>query len=287
MFGYRLYISGGSVYSEQMEKKFYMIEQSFLNTGKTIDDRNWQLIGFLRRMEDNMPMKAKPMADAGKEIDSATKYIVKYIEQLKNNFKSEHNNPRINDLNKTRLKIERYYNFIDEKCMPFNIKPSEIYALVNLKKYNSNECIIDLFNNLPYKGVSLLLTKIQMDIKITESECVAEISKMILYCGPTFDVECARVVPKAVWVPIGDKFEADIFLTKYSRRSDCNSYEIYVNGKQLKTDGTFARFEQNVTEGEHKYKGEIRVQDPITYETKSYEFEGEYIGYKLPPNIKK
>ncbi len=131
-----------------------------------------------------------------------------------------------------------------------------------------------------------MLIKIENDLDCVASEVISEIFKVYYgkqcYWGSSTIV---RVIPKSTVVPVGQKFEAEIFLSEY--RPKIHVHKITINDKPIKLEGNVGKFEQIATEGNHKFRGELYTKNPLTNEIESRYIDFEYIGFKLQPNVKK
>ncbi len=279
-FYYKLYINGESVYSGRMEKRFMVLEQSLIVSNRELDEKNMQVIGQVYKLIETESSEVIPYVLTVKEIDSSLKIFTKYIRKLNstldgNIYKSFQKNPEFisndNKENITNLITELHSNtfkdalnkmgqFLNLKCSKIGIDTLCLLNLTRLKiTYDiKSDWTSEFFHNFPLEGISIMLAKIENDFKCASSEVISEIAtRQINSHGCGFDPKIATVLPKAIMIPVGDKYEADIFLSKNKNFYYKNIDGITVDGKPIKIESGIGKFEQIVTDGNHKIQGSI------------------------------
>ncbi|MGN0236011.1 MAG: gliding motility protein GldM [Paludibacteraceae bacterium] len=130
---------------------------------------------------------------------------------------------------------------------------------------------VGLFEGMPVCACITVLTKIQNDVRTTESE-------MILYLLDQTDAGDLRVnkmnayvIPKSDYVIEGNKYSAQIILAGIdsTRRP-----EYYINGQRINDQGIYEVVASGI--GQKSYTGQIAYADPATNEMKYLPFKSEY-----------
>ncbi|MCB0736682.1 MAG: gliding motility protein GldM [Bacteroidetes bacterium] len=101
------------------------------------------------------------------------------------------------------------------------------------------------FNNVPLGAALAVLTKIQNDIKNTESEVINRLYGQISGKQPPIKGLQAMVTPRSSAVAVGEKFEADIFM---GAKVGSILPEIEVDGQKVPLTGSIGKFEAETTQ---------------------------------------
>ena len=137
---------------------------------------------------------------------------------------------------------------------------------------DSVEWEVGMFDGMPVCACVTVLTKMQNDIRTTESE-------MILYLLDQTDAGDLRVnklnayvIPKSDYVIQGAKYSAQIILAAVD---STQTPEYYINGQRINDQGIYEVVASGL--GVKKYNGQIAFPDPATGEMQYLPFESEYV----------
>jgi gliding motility-associated protein GldM len=164
--------------------------------------------------------------------------------------------------------------------------------------------VIYNFSDVPVIAAMTILSKLKNDVKSTESDVIEYLSSQIGADAFKFDVLKARAIPKKSYLNLGDRYEADIFVSASSSTVDPIVYYGNFDSKYIKKqeDGNWpAEIEADevpllpgYTKGEDPvggvvkyetspnrqgtitYRGVVAVKNTNTGKTKYYPFENEY-----------
>lgn len=130
---------------------------------------------------------------------------------------------------------------------------------------------VGLFEGMPVCACITVLTKIQNDVRATESE-------MILYLRDQTDAGDLRVnklnayvIPKSDYVIEGSKYSAQIILAAID---STQRPEYYINGQRINDQGIYEVVASGI--GQKSYTGQIAYADPATNEMRYLPFQSEY-----------
>jgi len=131
------------------------------------------------------------------------------------------------------------------------------------------------FKQMPVAAVIPALGKLQSDSKSSATAVLNYLAKKVGGTEIKMDAfEPAVSAPKG-YVILGEKYEADIFLSAYS--TTANNVSISAGGRGLPVTAGKAHFEETASSnGVRKYNVSINVVNPLTKETKNYSKEFSY-----------
>ena len=136
------------------------------------------------------------------------------------------------------------------------------------------------FNNVPLGAALAILTKMQNDLRNTESMVINKLTADFMGGGAPVNGLQAMVMPTSTTVPIGGSYEADIFL---GAQISSVTPVIEVDGKKVELNGSTGKYKIPVTaNGEVHKKVKISLMNPKTGITEEYETELNYEGYSTP-----
>lgn len=129
------------------------------------------------------------------------------------------------------------------------------------------------FEHKPMIAVIALLSKLQIDIKNTETNLMNYLYGQIDASSFKFTNMSAVVIPKSSYVMEGDVYEAKIFL---AAEDSTQQPTVFVNGKELPLEGGKGVYRIPVSQaGTYNFKGVINLQTPDG-NINPYEFEESY-----------
>jgi len=131
------------------------------------------------------------------------------------------------------------------------------------------------FKQMPVAAVFPLLGKIQSDAKNSATAVLNYCATKVQGTDLKFDKFIPGVAPKKNYVILGDEFEAEVFLSAFSSKTDNVSINVNGNNVALKDGiGTYKTKPSNV--GEQKYSVSINIKNPTTGTTETVKKEFSY-----------
>ena len=132
------------------------------------------------------------------------------------------------------------------------------------------------FRQMPVAAVIPMFSKFQNDAKTSETALLNYFAKRAEGTDIKFDSFEPVVSAKKGYIIQGEKYEAEVFLSAYSKQSSGNT-RISAGGQSLTVrDGKGLYTTTPSSTGTKKYTVNISVKNPLTGETKSYKKEFEY-----------
>ncbi len=131
------------------------------------------------------------------------------------------------------------------------------------------------FKQMPVAAVFPLLGKIQSDAKNSSTAVLNYCATKVQGTDLKFDKFIPGVAPKKNYVILGEEFEAEVFLSAFSSKTDNVSINVNGNNVSLKDGiGTYKTKPSNV--GEQKYSVTINIRNPTTGTTETVKKEFSY-----------
>jgi gliding motility-associated protein GldM len=160
------------------------------------------------------------------------------------------------------------------------------------------------FSDIPVIACLTILTKLINDVKSTESNVIEYLSSQIGVEDFKFDVLKARAIAKKSYLNLGDKYEADIFVSassssvdpivyygnfdsKYIKKEEDGNWPAEVDADEIPLLAGYTKGDDPVggvvkyetapnRQGTITYRGVVAVKNTSTGATKYYPFENEY-----------
>jgi len=229
-------------YAEELNKEIQRLKDEFRNAGGGMDEETGDFV-----LRENMDIAQNIMINK------------KEGEKLK---------AKIND---TRTKLIALLDAKDRENVSFLLEAKDPIKSVNGKKWED----VNFGEGTPLTAANTILTKIQQDLKVAETEVVKKLFGAMNQTQMTLDVFKAVAVPSGSYVIQGQPYKADVFLTASDSKSNPS---ITVNGASLAVkDGVGTYTGGTSTVGSFTWKGTIRVKQadgeikiyetqPITYQ---------------------
>ena len=130
------------------------------------------------------------------------------------------------------------------------------------------------FEHLPAAGVLTLMTKMQADVRNTESSVLSYLLSQIGKTDMKFNAIKAVVNAKSSYVLVGQPYKAEIFIAAYD---STQNPEILVGGSKIPVNSGVGVFTGNTSSvGPKSFGGVIKLKNKSTGEVKDYPFKGEY-----------
>ncbi len=131
------------------------------------------------------------------------------------------------------------------------------------------------FKQMPVAAIVPVLGKFQTDVKSSATAVLNYIAKKVGGEEIRMDAFEPAVSASKGYVILGEKYEADIFLSAYS--TTANNVSISAGGRGLPVTAGKAHFEETASSnGVRKYNVSINVTNPLTKEVKNYQKEFQY-----------
>jgi gliding motility-associated protein GldM len=298
--------------SAEILKAFHLVETSMERAGENIDKKNEETFKAIQKYKADHPGdqiaidSEKQAADAMKIAGDAVKYFQEikddliaktggYKEDSNGDGKVEdeeiigasnveiHANIMINQGKGTEIKNK--INEIRQKlinCLPKD-KQAEIKSDLVTPDPPEHEgkkisWESEMFEHPPLAAVNTLLTKIQNDVKNTQSQILSILKNGLLGDIVVVDNFDAQVIPtNGTNISLGSKYAADIFLAAASSKTDA---QVTVNGRSVKMENGIGKFDVSPSsEGEQKFKAVITTKK-ASGKVESYEKEFTFTAIK-------
>ncbi|MBQ3689107.1 MAG: gliding motility protein GldM [Bacteroidales bacterium] len=130
------------------------------------------------------------------------------------------------------------------------------------------------FEHLPAAGVLSLMTKMQSDVRNTESSMLTYLLSQIGKADMKFNAIKAVVNSPKSYVLVGEPYKAEIFIAAYD---STQNPDIFVGGSPVKVVNGVGQYTGNTSApGPKSFGGVIKLKNKSTGEIKDYPFKGEY-----------
>ncbi len=131
------------------------------------------------------------------------------------------------------------------------------------------------FEHLPAAGVLTLMTKMQADVRNTESSVLSYLIGQIGKTDMKFNAIRAVVSPTtSSYVLVNEPYKADVFIAAYD---SAQNPDILVGGSPLKVEKGVGKYTGNTSSvGVKTFSGVIKLKNNSTGEIKEYPFKSEY-----------
>ncbi len=130
------------------------------------------------------------------------------------------------------------------------------------------------FEHLPAAGVLSLMTKMQSDVRNTESSMLTYLLSQIGKADMKFNAIKAVVNSPKSYVLVGEPYKAEIFIAAYD---STQNPDILVGGSPVKVVNGVGQYTGNTSApGPKSFGGVIKLKNKSTGEIKDYPFKGEY-----------
>jgi len=302
--------------SKQVLKSFHMMEQGFISSASTLDEKNESIMNEFAISMKSDAKKTRPYLKRAKKAREISTQFCKYIDEVKREVEKlgggrkemvkgdvvgeitkadgmeKHANYFVNEkkgielqnrINKTRKELLSLLQ--SDKATPikenyFNeVKSSTQLKALDPSPVDGNQKTwVNLYlEENPTAGVLAMLTKIKNDAKNLETDVLTKL-QVGVYDGdiPINTIE-AMVIPKSNYVMKGAPYEADILLVASNSTSE---NKILINGEEIqvaKGKGKYTVTNNQI--GTKTYSGSIMVKGKDGKE-KPYPFNSEYQVYQ-------
>lgn len=275
--------------SAEILKAFTIVGKGIEESNESIQAKNVDIMMAFEKALKNDEAKTRPYYDLAKLTENKAEELNKYLESVKEEIIDE-SGGRDSD---GEIKGEKDYD-TPSRIIVKNQKGDELQKKINqarsefldiLKKSGmTKEQIADfenqiplnakdpqndrlkrnwytlLFDGVPVPAALTLLTKMQGDLRNSESSILDRLSKRIGADDVSFDETIAIVQMPKTSLSVGEQVEAQIFLGAYSSTQNPT---ITIDGKELeKVESGRGTYQINAERpGEYKIEGEIGVKN--------------------------
>ncbi|MGM9837965.1 MAG: gliding motility protein GldM [Paludibacteraceae bacterium] len=287
---------------------FTLVDNSLHSTIEASDNRNKKLYRDFKSATDQNPEKMQEWYDKALEVSHRADSLFNYIQDFKTQIAILADGQKMVDERiaatgdaargiqaKDNLDVTAQYAIVEGN----GLKLKEMIAmyrgyLVELaeqdavlrneflkvfatdKGWNSHEndsCDweIAMFEGMPVGASITLLTKMQNDVRSTESEIVQYLMDRTDATDLRVNKLSAYIIPKSNYVMRGGKYSAQIILAAIDS-TQCPEY--YVDGQRINDQGLYEVMASGM--GNKTYKGQIAYMNPATGAMEYLPFESEY-----------
>lgn len=142
----------------------------------------------------------------------------------------------------------------------------------NEHEKDSVEWEVGLFDEMPVCACITVLTKMQNDVRTTESEAIMYLMDQTDASDLRVNKLSAYVIPKSDYVIQGAKYSAQIILAAVD---STQKPEYYIDGQRINDQGIYEVVTTGL--GVKKYEGQIAFPDPATGVMQYLPFQSEYV----------
>ncbi|MDR2684966.1 MAG: gliding motility protein GldM [Prevotellaceae bacterium] len=289
--------------SADILKGFSMVNESLLTTIESTDQRNKYLMASMEDLNSRNPEKIGPWLEKAKEVQAKSEDFYNYIKNFKYEMikiadgktvpketidtyeiEAKDNTEAASNYGLTQKKgyelkkqIDDYREYVKE--IFGGTKDEDYDRLFNTDKAKSNtdkaqafDWVVLNFESMPLAAAVTMLSKLQSDVKSTESELIQFLRSSTDAKDFRVNEIKAIVIPDSRTVVAGTSFKAQIML---AARDTTVHPDIVINGAKL-TDpaGWLTLGTGNI--GTHPLKGTLSFVDPITNEPRSFDIDDEF-----------
>lgn len=296
--------------SAEVMNAFFTIDKGITNSNNIVENTNSAILNSIQKQAEAYDTEQnQAYLAAAKETKDVADEFVQYVEDLKTQLFDAAGGPSEKDPSKpkrikdkdvtTRLLVGvegpqaepgKGYE-LEEKIMETRTRLLEIAGdTANLDEVlplnidreavessDKEDWVLYNFQQMPVAAVFPILTKIQNDAKSSSNMVLNYLLGKVSGADLVkFDAFEPVISARKGYVIRGEKYSADVFLSAYSTSAG-ESTEIFVNGNELPVDQGKATYEVQANSiGTKTYKVSIRVTNPLTGETDTYDKEFEY-----------
>jgi gliding motility-associated protein GldM len=295
--------------SAEILKAFETVNEGMYKSIDLINLKNDMTMNMLKKLYETTPGAVKPFYDKAIEANKISDDLFKMIDKIKDQIITEGKgiNPETGQVADqanleipTRIlveegngdKIEQEVGKTREKFInvlkgikgidPEKFANSSITLKIEKPKSGNKTWAAFTFNMVPNIAAITLLTKIQGDIKNTQSNILDALLNSIGKEDFKFDqlIPVINVTSGKSAVSVGEKYEAEILLAAYDSKQ---LPEITLGGRQLEVkDGKAVYTGNTASQGSFDIPGEIIVKNKSTGEVKKYPYRLAYDVFNAP-----
>lgn len=277
--------------SAEVMNAFFSLDKGMKDSRAIVEKNNENLLAAINKGAQDYPSaQAADYNNRSKEVARITTEFVAYIEEIRTRLfeKAGGPNPKIpeqpkdirnkdittkmfvNDglgneikskIEETKAQLEKLVDNDAGTVGAFSLKVEDLPAGTKAKDWSEFK-----FKQMPVSAVFPILGKMQSDAKSSATAALNYCATKVSGTDYKVDKFLVGVTPKKNYVVLGESFEAEVFLSAYSSKSD--GVSINVDGRNLPVkDGIGTFSEKPSTVGEKKYNVSISVRNPATGQT--------------------
>ena len=287
---------------------FTLVDNSLHSSIAASDTRNAKLYHDFQAANANNPEKTQVWFDKAKEVqhraDSLYNYIQNFKEQIViladgeervNELKAQGIDPTMHIEGNSNLDVAATYAIVQGNGRELKqlvayyrdyaaglaehdvlLRDAIQQSLATNRGYNSHDkdsCDweVAIFDGMPVGASVTILTKMQNDIRTTESQLIQYLMDRTDAGDLRVNKLSAYVIPKSQFVIRGGKYSAQIILAAVD---STQTPEYYVEGQRINDRGVYEVAATGT--GLKKYSGWIAYMDPTTGEKGTLPFRSEY-----------
>lgn len=286
--------------SAEVMNAFFSLDKGLKNSRDIVEKNNGALTQAIEKAATDYPSpQAEDYKNRAIKSNQIVTEFVTYIQGIRDNLfaKAGGENPKVpgqpKDIRNKDITTKMFVNDglgkeIEEKIKHLR---SELTGLVDNDAITVASLPLDVealppgtkaknwsefkFKQMPVAAVFPLLGKIQSDAKNSSTAVLNYCATKVQGTDMKFDKFIPGVAPKKNYVILGEEFEAEVFLSAFSSKTDNVSINVDGHNVPLKDGvGTFTERPSNV--GEKKYNVTINIKNPTTGTTETVKKEFSY-----------
>lgn len=286
--------------SAEVMNAFFSLDRGLKNSRDIVEKNNKSLSDAIEKAAKDYPSpQAEDYKNRSKQAAQMVEEFVAYVEGIRQDLftKAGGENPKVpgqpKDIRNKDITTKMFVNDglgneIEQKIKDLRVKLMDIVDKDGATVASLPLDVEELpqgttaknwsefkFKQMPVAAVFPLLGKIQSDAKNSATAVLNYCATKVQGTDIKFDKFVPGVAPKKNYVILGEEFEAEVFLSAFSSKTDNVSINVDGRNVPLKEGiGTFT--EKPSTVGEKKYTVTINLKNPTTGETETVRKEFSY-----------
>jgi gliding motility-associated protein GldM len=286
--------------SAEVMNAFFSLDRGLKNSRDIVEKNNGSLTAAIEKAAQDYPSpQAEDYKGRAMRANQMVNDFVTYIQGIRDNLfaKAGGENPKVpgqpKDIRNKDITTKMFVNdglgkeiedkikelrtqlsgLVDNDATTIGSLPLDVEALppgTTAKNWSEFK-----FKQMPVAAVFPLLGKIQSDAKNSATAVLNYCATKVQGTDLKFDKFVPGVAPKKNYVILGEEFEAEVFLSAFSSKTD--NVSINVDGRNVALkDGIGTFTEKPSTVGEKKYTVTINLRNPTTGTTETVKKEFSY-----------
>lgn len=286
--------------SAEVMNAFFSLDRGLKNSRDIVEKNNTSLTAAIEKAATDYPSpQAEDYKNRAKQAGQMVEEFVAYVEGIRKGLfeKAGGENPKVpgqpKDIRNKDITTKMFVNDglgneIEQKIKDLRAKLTDIVDkdggtvsslpldVEELPKGTTAKNWSEFkFKQMPVAAVFPLLGKIQSDAKNSATAVLNYCATKVQGTDLKFDKFVPGVAPKKNYVILGEEFEAEVFLSAFSSKTD--NVNINVDGRNVPLkDGIGTFTEKPSTVGEKKYTVTINLKNPTTGTTETVKKEFSY-----------
>ncbi|MDX1913335.1 MAG: gliding motility protein GldM [Saprospiraceae bacterium] len=286
--------------SAEVMNAFFSLDRGLKNSRDIVEKNNNSLTAAIEKAAQDYPSpQAEDYKGRANRANQMVNDFVTYVQGIRDNLfaKAGGENPKVpgqpKDIRNKDITTKMFVNDGLGKEIEDKIKElrTQLSGLVDNDATTIGSLPLDVealppgttaknwaefkFKQMPVAAVFPLLGKIQSDAKNSATAVLNYCATKVQGTDIKFDKFVPGVAPKKNYVILGEEFEAEVFLSAFSSKTD--NVSINVDGRSVALkDGIGTFTEKPSTVGEKKYTVTINLRNPTTGQTETVKKEFSY-----------